>query len=190
MVTYIAGTDRQDLYPFIWPPPRDELTLPWRFRNYTNMESVYKIPVLVFFILCFSFLTFADDKVYTNEDLKQAPSLDRNSRIDPVTGKVIKNERESSWKQSQTESIVAQAKNRAVLVIHGIRSSKTKVVAMVCIIFLIWFLCLLDILRFEFRGNNKLIWFIAVTFIPLVGCLLYCFIGRRQKKYKVIKDHE
>lgn len=154
------------------------------------MESVYKIPVLIFFFLCFSFLTFAEEEVYTNKDLKQAPSLDRDSRIDPATGKVIKDERESSRKQARAESILMQARNRTVLVIHEITSNKAAVVAMICIVFLIWVGCLLDILRFEFRGNNKLIWFIAVTFIPLVGCLLYFFIGRRQKKYKIIKDYE
>lgn len=154
------------------------------------MKSAYKIPVLIFFFLCFSFLMFAEEKVYTNEDLKQAPSLDRDSRIDPATGKVIKDEREASRKQARAENIIVQGKNRAVLVIHEITSSKTTVAAMICIIFLIWLGCLLDILRFEFRGNNKLIWFMAVTFIPLVGCLLYFFIGRRQKKYKIIKDYE
>ncbi len=154
------------------------------------MKSAYKIPVLIFFFLCFSFLMFAEEKVYTNEDLKQAPSLDRDSRIDPATGKVINNEREASRKQARAENIIVQGKNRAVLVIHEITSSKTTVAAMICIIFLIWLGCLLDILRFEFRGNNKLIWFMAVTFIPLVGCLLYFFIGRRQKKYKIIKDYE
>ena len=60
------------------------------------MKSAYKIPVLIFFFLCFSFLSFAEEKIYTNEDLKQAPSLDRDSRIDPATGKVINNEREAS----------------------------------------------------------------------------------------------
>jgi hypothetical protein len=154
------------------------------------MASAYKIPALIFFFLCFSFLTFAEEKVYTNEDLKPAPSLDRDSRIDPATGKVIKDEGEASRKQARAESIIVQAKNRAVLVIQEIMSSKTTVVAIIFIMFLIWLGCLLDILRFEFRGNNKLIWFIAVTFIPLVGCLLYFFIGRRQKKYKIIKDYE
>ena len=154
------------------------------------MESAYKIPVLIFFFLCFSFLTFAEEEVYTNEDLKQAPSLDRDSRIDPATGKVIKNEREAPRKQPRAESIIVQPKNRAVLVIQEITSNKKTVAAMICIIFLIWLGCLLDILRYEFRGNNKLIWFMAVTFMPLVGCFLYFFIGRRQKKYKIIKDYE
>jgi len=154
------------------------------------MESAYKIPALIFLFLCLSFLTYAKEDVYTNEDLKQAPSLDRDSRIDPATGNVIKNERDASRKQARTESIIVQAKNRAVLVLNEITSNKTTVAAIICILFLIWMGCLLDILRFEFRGNNKLIWFMAVTFIPLIGCLLYFSIGRRQKKYKIIKDYE
>ena len=154
------------------------------------MDSAYKILALIFLLLCFSFVTFAEEKVYTNEDLKRAPSLDRDARIDPATGKVIKDERDVARRQARAENIFVQTKNRAVRAIYEITSNKTAVVVMICILLLIWIGCLLDILRFEFRGNNKLIWFIAVAFIPLVGCLLYFFIGRRQKKYKIIKDYE
>jgi hypothetical protein len=47
--------------------------------------------------------------------------------------------------------------------------------------FILWMIALIDILRNEFTGNNKLIWFLAVTFIPLVGPILYFFIGADQK---------
>ncbi len=38
-----------------------------------------------------------------------------------------------------------------------------------------------DILRHEFNGNNKLIWVLVVLMLPLVGSILYFFIGRNQK---------
>jgi hypothetical protein len=47
--------------------------------------------------------------------------------------------------------------------------------------FILWVIALIDILRNEFTGSNKLIWFVAVTFIPLVGPILYFFIGTDQK---------
>lgn len=40
---------------------------------------------------------------------------------------------------------------------------------------------LVDILRSEFRGYNKLIWLLVVTIFPLVGSLVYFVFGRKQK---------
>jgi hypothetical protein len=54
--------------------------------------------------------------------------------------------------------------------------------------FILWMIALIDILRNEFTGNNKMIWFLAVTFIPLVGPILYFFIGTDQKIR--LKDYE
>lgn len=43
-------------------------------------------------------------------------------------------------------------------------------------------LALIDILRSDFRGsNNKLVWLIAVLFIPFLGSLLYFLMGRNQR---------
>lgn len=40
---------------------------------------------------------------------------------------------------------------------------------------------LLDILRSEFTGYNKLVWLLAVIFFPLLGSLAYFVFGRKQK---------
>lgn len=47
--------------------------------------------------------------------------------------------------------------------------------------FLIWLISLIDILRNEFTGNNKIIWFLVVFFLPTIGSILYFFIGTDQK---------
>lgn len=39
----------------------------------------------------------------------------------------------------------------------------------------------IDILRSEFTGNNKLVWLLAVAFFPLLGSIAYFVFGRRQK---------
>ena len=46
-------------------------------------------------------------------------------------------------------------------------------------ILIIW--ALVDILKSEFSGNNKIIWVLVVIFLPLLGSLLYIGIGRSQK---------
>ena len=44
-----------------------------------------------------------------------------------------------------------------------------------------WLLAFVDILKSDFRGNNKLIWLVAIIFVPIIGPIAYLFIGRRQK---------
>ncbi len=40
---------------------------------------------------------------------------------------------------------------------------------------------IIDIVRNEFAGNNKLIWVLIVIFFNIVGSILYFLIGRRQR---------
>jgi hypothetical protein len=45
----------------------------------------------------------------------------------------------------------------------------------------LWLWTLVDILRSEFTGNNKLIWLVAVILVPVIGVILYLLIGRGQR---------
>ncbi|MDN3618743.1 PLD nuclease N-terminal domain-containing protein [Polaribacter undariae] len=56
------------------------------------------------------------------------------------------------------------------------------------IIFIVLFLgilptiiALVDILKNEFKGNNKIIWVLVVLFANFFGAILYFLIGRKQK---------
>jgi hypothetical protein len=40
---------------------------------------------------------------------------------------------------------------------------------------------LVDILRHDFRENQKLVWLIVVLFVPIIGTILYFAIGRNQR---------
>jgi len=40
---------------------------------------------------------------------------------------------------------------------------------------------LVDVLKSEFTGSNKIIWFLVVLFLPLFGIIAYHFIGSKQK---------
>ncbi len=53
------------------------------------------------------------------------------------------------------------------------------ILALACLAAWVW--ALVDILRNEFSGLNKLIWLALVIFLPLIGVILYYFIGREQK---------
>lgn len=155
-----------------------------------------RIPVFLFLLLCLALPSYAGEKVYTNADLSTpAPSLDKDSRIDPATGKVTRDDNNAPYDMTHSENwheraarTVRQVKDNVDTAINKIRTNMTALAGVIGFIFVLWLACLVDILRNEFLGNNKLIWFIAVTFIPVVGCLLYFFIGTRQKKYRIIRD--
>jgi hypothetical protein len=55
-------------------------------------------------------------------------------------------------------------------------------IPVLAIVLLIW--ALVDILKNEFTGSNKLIWVILVLFLPLLGSILYFTIGTKQKILK------
>ncbi|MBJ6367167.1 PLD nuclease N-terminal domain-containing protein [Snuella sedimenti] len=42
-------------------------------------------------------------------------------------------------------------------------------------------IALIDILRNEFSGNNKIVWLLVVLLGNFLGALLYFIIGRKQK---------
>jgi len=56
------------------------------------------------------------------------------------------------------------------------------IIPVLIIISVIW--ALVDILKNEFTGYNKLIWVIIVIALPLLGSILYFAIGTKQKIVK------
>ncbi len=60
----------------------------------------------------------------------------------------------------------------------------TLVLAGTLLIVLLPLIALIDILRNDFTGNNKLIWVIVVLLAPILGAILYFFIGTKQKTRK------
>jgi hypothetical protein len=42
-------------------------------------------------------------------------------------------------------------------------------------------IALIDIVRSEFKGNDKLVWILMVLFFNIFGSVLYFLIGRQQK---------
>ena len=57
------------------------------------------------------------------------------------------------------------------------------IIVVILLIFalLLPFIALIDIIRSEFTGNNKLVWVLVVLFFPYLGAILYFIIGGSQK---------
>ncbi len=45
----------------------------------------------------------------------------------------------------------------------------------------LWIYCLIDILKNEFEQNDKIIWLLVVILLPVLGSILYLFIGKAKK---------
>jgi hypothetical protein len=43
---------------------------------------------------------------------------------------------------------------------------------------------IIDILRSNFRGNDKIVWLLVVLFLSVLGIILYVVIGKKQKVKK------
>ncbi|MFN3757382.1 MAG: PLDc N-terminal domain-containing protein [Flavobacterium sp.] len=46
-------------------------------------------------------------------------------------------------------------------------------------------IALIDILKNEFTGNNKLVWVLVVVLMNFIGAILYSLIGKNQKINKI-----
>ena len=47
--------------------------------------------------------------------------------------------------------------------------------------FILWVIYFFDVLRSRFPGNEKLMWFLAILFVPALGSIDYLVIGRKKK---------
>ncbi len=64
------------------------------------------------------------------------------------------------------------------------------IIILTLVLFLLPIIALIDILKSDFKGNNKLIWVIVVIFLTLPGFILYYAIGRSQKISKDVGASE
>ena len=45
----------------------------------------------------------------------------------------------------------------------------------------LWVIALIDILRSDFEGNDKIVWILVVIFFPFLGSIIYFLFGRSRK---------
>ncbi len=68
-----------------------------------------------------------------------------------------------------------------LLFLGGIGGWEILLLSSLIIPLLLWIIALVDCLKSEFSGNDKVIWVIVILFFPVVGPILYFIIGRKQK---------
>ncbi|MEJ2683003.1 MAG: PLDc N-terminal domain-containing protein [Candidatus Sulfobium sp.] len=163
-----------------------------------------KGPVLFFLFFCLTVNCIAAEKVYTNSDLRaQSPTYNKYtlpatpqpngqargtyeqsqpfSQHNPKTNSYSTSNRAPVRTTTPINTYQArlQAANR--IIAEAYARATIYMLLLYGIPFLIGLLCLIDILRSDFAGNNKIIWLLVVLFLPLVGAILYFFMGSDQK---------
>jgi len=54
----------------------------------------------------------------------------------------------------------------------------------------VWLYTLVNILKNDFTGNNKVIWLILVVFLAPIGIVLYFLIGRNQRVFESTTEND
>jgi hypothetical protein len=164
--------------------------------------------LLIALLLSLPAICLAQEKVYTNDDLKKGPTPPPSS-AQPGTVVVTPPPPAVPAPANRPANLNLPVQRQQNVTVHnstpGAPAVKTPpkpynpvgsieqtiaaafasvtlfMLLIVGVPFLIGLICLIDILRNEFTGHNKIIWFILVLFLPLVGSILYLFIGIDQK---------
>jgi hypothetical protein len=163
--------------------------------------------VFFFLFFCLAVQCYAEDKVYTDSDLKPEPPIYSKSPT-PKPQSPLRNysggqSATISGGFSQQRTPVFQPKYETkpqpqafkpvnpypAPQYQNIEQALADLFARITLLmlivvgipFLIWLICLIDVLRNEFTGNNKIVWFLVVFFLPIIGSILYYFIGTDQK---------
>ncbi len=62
------------------------------------------------------------------------------------------------------------------------------IIELAMVLFLLGFIpfiiAFIDILKNDFEGSNKLIWLLAIIFVPVIGSIVYFVIGKKQRVVK------
>jgi len=63
----------------------------------------------------------------------------------------------------------------------GVSIDELMILFVLLLFFLPFILAFIDILRSDFGGNNKIVWLLAVIFVPFLGPIAYFVVGRKQR---------
>jgi hypothetical protein len=68
--------------------------------------------------------------------------------------------------------------------LEGVLVLSVLIVGILPIVITLW--ALIDVLRNEFTGSNKIIWALVIICLPPFGAIFYYFIGTKQKTSNLI----
>ena len=152
------------------------------------------IILILYSTTCFSeerdkIRSYADDKgntIYTNEHPSSQNKVPNTPSSNIINTFPAIDNRDTDQKQETFKPPVRPQplpnyramETRALNTLAGIVAFQ---MMMLGTVFVLWLVAFIDLLRHEFTGSNKMIWFLTVTFIPIIGSILYFAMAGRHK---------
>ncbi|ADC89909.1 conserved hypothetical protein [Thermocrinis albus DSM 14484] len=69
----------------------------------------------------------------------------------------------------------------SVMAVLALLAPKVLVVSVVILWIILWVIAIIDVLKSEFTGSNKIVWILVLILIPIIGVIAYSLIGEKQK---------
>ena len=151
------------------------------------MKLIFSLLLISFFLTIVPCLAGNEEKVYTDQDLKKLDYEDKTENI--IEGQTLRLQRQ----RIEEEKIRAQEQQKEIQQQQTQMNIKkvieyTETAAGRFLFFFIimpgiyWIIALVSVLKNEFTESNKILWFLTITLLPIIGPILYFFIG---DKYKI-----
>jgi len=147
------------------------------------MKLIFSLLLISFFLTIVPCLAENEEKVYTDQDLKK---LDYEHKTENIM-----NQKKQQIIEEQTLRLQAQQKeiqqqqtqmNIKKVIEYTETAAGTFLFFFIIMPGIYWIIALVSVLKNEFTESNKIVWFLAITLLPIIGPILYFFIG---DKYKI-----
>ena len=147
------------------------------------MKLIFSLLLISFFLTIVPCLAENEEKVYTDQDLKKLDYEHKTENIMNQKKQQIIEEQTLRLQAQQKEIQQQQTQMNIKKVIEYTETAAGRFLFFFIIMpGIYWIIALVSVLKNEFTESNKIVWFLAITLLPIIGPILYFFIG---DKYKI-----
>ena len=161
------------------------------------MKLIFSLLLISFFLTIVPCLAENEEKVYTDQDLSELDYEHKTEKImnqkkqqiieEPTPQQIVE---EKIRLQEQQKEIQQQQRQMNIkkVIEYTETAAGTFLFFFIIMPGIYWIIALVSVLKNEFTESNKIIWFLAITFLPIIGPILYLFIGDKYKIYPYEND--
>ena len=154
------------------------------------MKLIFSLLLISFFLTIVPCLAENEEKIYTDQDLSEldyehkTENLMNQKKQQIMEEQTLKLQRQQiveekiRLKEQQKEIQQQQTQMNIKKVIEYTETAAgTFLFFFIIMPGIYWTIALVSILKNEFTESNKILWFLTITLLPIIGPILYFFIG-------------